>query len=347
MEKEKTMGENKYYNTTEEDFVNDEVWRDGYRLKNHPQYQDNKRIVETAYLSNPNSLRYAHESLLADADFLISLANKDFHPVIYECSSIKDNKEFLLKMASYPDSSDILSVVPKELFKDEELIIEVVKNSSAGGINFHSENLKLILDNENIMKEMAKKNVYCLSISNTQTQLLDDDKTMLEAAKSGQDVLRYCSDRLKDDKQIVLEAVKHYPNQFCLCSERLRGDLEVAKEATSAHTSLLKHCSDELKDNTEFVQSLLDKDMDMVFIYRSYKEMDKMGSACYQYISDRLKDKIKGVDPDLNNPALALRSVIEMEVISSAIDKKIAPEVNLKSLEDLRGEKSMTRKNKI
>lgn len=129
------------------------------------------------------------------------------------------------------------------------------------------------------------------------------------------------SEQLKDCDEFFEQIIGQFSSVLCAASERLRDNKDLVIKAVKQNGMDLEYASYRLQNDKEVVL-----------------EAVKQNSRCIMFAGESIKNIVGNHDPQY---------ILETIIAKEKLEQKIAPEVNLKSLEELREEKCMTRKNKI
>lgn len=166
-----------------------------------------------------------------------------------------NNKEEVLKVIK--EDGLYLVYVSQELKKDQEVVLEAIKNNSEA---IREVDASLLGDKEFMTKALE----YSVNAKNyhlganpliyASKELQQDKEFVLDVVRKKGEALQY-ADYFKQDKEVVLEAIRN--NAFALgyADELAKSDKEIVLEAVNKNGWVLSCASEELKNDKEVVMA--------------------------------------------------------------------------------------------
>lgn len=197
-----------------------------------------KNIISVAVQKNGYALKFASLDLKNDPEIaLVAASNPYFSGFEFVSSSLKDNKEFVLKVVGQNKSN--LKFASDRLRDDFDVALAAVR-PNRDALKFLSKKLisddyvryvafskpdAILLDlNVKPSKQDILDNPAALIISDVNFR--EDRDFILELVKIDGHVLMFAPDRLKDDDYVVFTAERQRPGAYIFASERLKSRYE-------------------------------------------------------------------------------------------------------------------------
>lgn len=206
------------------------------------------------------------DSLNEYEESIVNLIINDFNNWNYLVDSLKNNKDFILKLIKKDQSVGFIYSNLNEILKaDKEIALESIKNSIYS-LDYIPKNLKE--DKGFILEIIKNKDVH---ITKNEVKLFNkyknDKDVVLELIKKQEYTFLLLND-FKMDRDFILQAVKNNGLVLKFCNQ-YKNDAVIVMEAVKQNIWSLSDASNELKSNLDFAYKLCDNDINGFFDYLS------------------------------------------------------------------------------
>lgn len=221
----------------------------------------NKDVIRSA-LVRRNTLR-SEEGIafsflpdkIKDSEIIVLMSIPMFGGAFqYISERLKKDEDFLVDAALV--NIKILKYIDKKFLKDENFIQRILDNLKRYILSSKKDIAKffnvIILDNENMIKEIIKKAGY-ENFKYASARLKESRDYVLEIIPIVPKTYELIDSRFRDDKEVTLSAVRNDGMNLRLASWRLLEDKEIVIEAVKNNPHSLQFADDKLQDDEELL----------------------------------------------------------------------------------------------
>lgn len=215
------------------------------RLKN------DKEFALKVMKINCKMLLYFSEEIKNDQEFIKKAIRLYPQAGYYIGNALKNNKEFLLSIINKKTfHSGILNVISKELYDEEEFVLECSKYGNI--IYYISKRLK---DDENFLLSLPQKDklAYFSIAYYASDRLKNDREFMLKIIEKDPKTMTLVSKELQNDKKFIISVIDITKGKTTYDYDKLfLDDEEVMLKRLEYNKTVLSNASDRLKNDKEF-----------------------------------------------------------------------------------------------
>ena len=165
------------------------------------------------------------------------------------------------------DDGFALDTLSEEFKKDRDVVIEAIKTSGMGGLQYAD---KSFYTDRDLILTAVMKDGRCLNRADE--NLKKDKEIVLAACKNAGDALADAHDTLKKDKEIVLVAVKNSGWALQHADENLKKDRDIVIEAVKQNGTAIEYAHSDFKKDKEIaLMAIKDDGIALEYLDESFK----------------------------------------------------------------------------
>lgn len=211
-------------------------------------------VVKTALKSTHVSLKFAGLQILKDKTFLLSYAINHFYSssfnVKYFHESLREDADFMMEVVR--KNSYTFPFLPHRFRADQAFILRILPTNPFFIVQHMARNLRR---DEEIVKLLLSINGIFFSF--VYQYFGENRKFILQAVKNNGLALEYMNETFRGDREVIMHAIGNQPTAIRFANIKFRQEKAIMLQTITAEFTTFRFASNYLKNNYEFLAEAL------------------------------------------------------------------------------------------